>query len=247
MDCPLQPFFKGGLRFKTKERLGPTHIQLTAWLTVGFGRVPNNASMKTGQPGNGLQQVANADLGAASQIDGFTIVIMLGCAQDAVGGILDIEELARRRAITPGFDLRSWLYKPPFIELFVFIIVHLNHSSTTSTCHLLSSVSPLPHPNRLPVIKLIVAQIARIAAVGVHDPDLLAAGIAVRPENDLLPIGRPGRIFVPLPFVASQLGQASAIHVDHIDLIIARFGRDKDNAIINWRPDGVVSNLFEIG
>ena len=45
------------------------------------------------------------DLDAAAQVDRLARVVALGRQHDALGGVLDVEELARRRAVAPQHDL----------------------------------------------------------------------------------------------------------------------------------------------
>ena len=57
----------------------------------------------------------------------------------------------------------------------------------------------LADPHGVPIIKFVVAQVAYIAAVGIHDPDLFAASNAVAPPDDVATIRGPARFLIPLP------------------------------------------------
>src|SRR5437870_2637767 len=54
-------------------------------------------------------------------------------------------------------------------------------------------------PHGVPVVKLTLADVAGVAAIGIHDPQLLTLGIPVRPKDYLLAIRRVGRMLIPLP------------------------------------------------
>ena len=82
--------------YSPKALLRPAHIQLAPGLAVGFARVPHDAPVETGQAGDGFGQILDADLEAAAKVDRATLVIASGRQQDALGGVLHVEELARR-------------------------------------------------------------------------------------------------------------------------------------------------------
>jgi len=48
----------------------------------------------------------NGDFPATPEIDGIRFIVMLGCEQDALRSILDVEKLTRRVAGAPAFDER---------------------------------------------------------------------------------------------------------------------------------------------
>src|ERR1022692_1342179 len=78
--------------------------QTAARLAIGLGGVPNDPSREAGDTGNLGSQVANGDFHTASKIHRVGLVITLRCKDDAFGRVLDIEKLARGRAVAPEDD-----------------------------------------------------------------------------------------------------------------------------------------------
>jgi len=56
VDRLRQSSRKRRLALKPKAFLRPAHIELASRLAVGFARVPHNAPVEAGQPGDGLEQ-----------------------------------------------------------------------------------------------------------------------------------------------------------------------------------------------
>ena len=91
-----QPIRKRRPADKPKALLRPAHIQLAPWLAVGLACVPHDAPVAAGQPGDGFEQVFDADLKGAADVDRGALVVAFAGEQDALGGVLDIEKLTRR-------------------------------------------------------------------------------------------------------------------------------------------------------
>ena len=94
------------------------------------------------------------------------------------------------------------------------------------------------HPHRVPHLKGKIGQLALIAPVGVHQPQLLTAA-AVRHKDDLRAIGRPTGVFVPGPFILRQLHRRPLAFAHQPQFIIATLVGDKDHHIRRGRPAGL--------
>ncbi len=91
-------------RLKAEFLLGLLHIETATRLAVWFRRIPPNVARESSQFRYQVHQIADGNLSAASEIDGIGFVIVLGRAQDTLGGILDVKEFTRRAAGAPAFD-----------------------------------------------------------------------------------------------------------------------------------------------
>src|SRR5438093_12834306 len=105
-DGPAQAFVEGRARSEAELALGPGDVQGAARLARGRGRVPADLPAEAAQPGDQLRQVADGDLHPRADVDGLRLVVALGGAHDALGGVLDVDELTRRRAGAPALDER---------------------------------------------------------------------------------------------------------------------------------------------
>src|SRR5262245_58579859 len=83
----------------------PRDVQLPARLAVRLRLVPHEAPREPGRARDVVREVADADLDAVPQVDRVARVVALGGQQDAFGGVLDVEELARGRPVAPKHDL----------------------------------------------------------------------------------------------------------------------------------------------
>src|SRR5947208_635748 len=79
---------------------GPRDVQATPRLSVGLAGVPDEAPLEGGRPRDDPGQVADRDLLAAAQVHRVAGVILLGGEDDALRRVLDVEKLARGRAVT---------------------------------------------------------------------------------------------------------------------------------------------------
>src|SRR5450432_502289 len=94
---------------EAKFPLRQAHVQTPARLAVGLGGIPGDLSGETGHRGDLQCEVADGNLHSASEIDRLGLVVTLGGKYDAFDGVLDIEKLARGRAIAPEDDLLAAL------------------------------------------------------------------------------------------------------------------------------------------
>src|ERR1041384_8850225 len=81
-------------------------VELAARLAVGLRRIPADAAGEAAQARDELGQIANGDLESGADVHRVGRVVALGREQDSLGRVARVQELARRRAVAPGDDLR---------------------------------------------------------------------------------------------------------------------------------------------
>jgi hypothetical protein len=86
------------------------------------------------------------------------------------------------------------------------------------------------YPDRIPKIKVKARKLALVAAVGVHEPKLLAAA-AVRDKDNLCAVGGPTGVLVPLPTVLGQLGSRPLAFARYPNFIILCLIGDKGHLL----------------
>src|SRR6185503_11525813 len=77
---------------------------LPSRLAVRFRRIELDATLEAADGGDSPREIGNRPFLARADVDGIAAVVALTRQQDRVDNILDIEELPRRRAVTPDFD-----------------------------------------------------------------------------------------------------------------------------------------------
>src|SRR5207245_336819 len=82
----------------------PPHVETAPRLPVRLARVEREAPAVAHQPADELRQVADADLAAEAEVHRVGAVVALGGQHDPLGAVLDVEELARGRPVTPDLD-----------------------------------------------------------------------------------------------------------------------------------------------
>src|SRR6185436_15180242 len=86
-----------GARLEAEALTRARHVELAARLAVRLARVPYELPVKAAGTRDDLREISNRHLVAAAQVDRLAGVVALRRQHDAVGGVLDIEELTRRR------------------------------------------------------------------------------------------------------------------------------------------------------
>src|SRR5678816_4700028 len=76
-------------------------IQLPTRLAIGLARVPHDAARVADFSGNHLREFADSDLVGRAQIHRVALVIALRGEDDALGGVIDVQEFPRRAAVAP--------------------------------------------------------------------------------------------------------------------------------------------------
>src|SRR6266851_4411235 len=81
------------------------HIERAPRLAVGLRSVVGEPAPIVHQLADQARQIADRDLPAAAKIYGFRPIVSLASREDAFGGVLNVEELARWRPVSPQNDL----------------------------------------------------------------------------------------------------------------------------------------------
>src|SRR5258708_279395 len=84
---------------------GLCDVESAARLAVRHRGVPGDLALEAGQLGDQRGQLTDRYLLPRPEVDWIGAVVVLGGEQQAVGGVLDVEELAGRRAVAPEHDL----------------------------------------------------------------------------------------------------------------------------------------------
>ena len=80
-------------------------VQTPPWLAVRLGRIPTDLTFETGQTSDQFDQILDRDLAAGAQIDRGGVVHHFGGPNDALGGIIHVEELPTGGARPPALDV----------------------------------------------------------------------------------------------------------------------------------------------
>ncbi len=83
----------------------PTRVERAARLAVGLRGVPADLALEAGQADDQLDQLADRDLAPDAEVDRLGAVVALGGEDDPLGGVVDVQELARGRAGAPDLDV----------------------------------------------------------------------------------------------------------------------------------------------
>ena len=90
---------------KPKSRSARDNIELPARLAVRLRRVPADLAGEAGQSAISSARSRIAISSPDAEIHRLGTVVLLGGEHDALDGVVDVEELARRRAVAPEHDL----------------------------------------------------------------------------------------------------------------------------------------------
>ena len=89
---------------EAEELLGPLDVEPAPRLAVRLRVVPDDLAGVAGRLGDHGRELADRDLVAGAEVDRVRTVVVLRGQPEALGAILDVEELPRRRAVTPEHD-----------------------------------------------------------------------------------------------------------------------------------------------
>src|SRR4051794_37203061 len=101
LDRLAQPVLERDLGLEAHQLAGARDVEEALRLAVGSRRVPDGLALEAGQVVDQLSEVADARLDAGADVDGLGGLEALGGEQQRAGGVIDKEELARRRAGPP--------------------------------------------------------------------------------------------------------------------------------------------------
>src|SRR5438128_2288821 len=101
MNRPTQTVLEGGSRRPPKALPGTSRIERSARLPVRLAGIENEPPLEAHQGADQLGEVTDPDLTSAAEIDGIGTFVPFASSKDALSGVLDVKELARRRPVTP--------------------------------------------------------------------------------------------------------------------------------------------------
>src|SRR5687768_17827347 len=91
-------------RAESEELRGAAGVEHAPRLAVRLGRVPYDLAAESGLARDDPREIADQHFLAATEVHRFGAVVALRGGDDSLGRVLDIEELARRRAVAPQRD-----------------------------------------------------------------------------------------------------------------------------------------------
>ena len=105
-DRPLEALAERRPRAEAEQLARPARRRASAAAGRSASTCPSAISpSKPGQLGDELGQLADRVSDAGAEVDRLGAVVALGREQQALGAVVDVEELARRRAVAPEHDL----------------------------------------------------------------------------------------------------------------------------------------------
>src|SRR5437588_7238312 len=104
-DRLLEPRAERCARLEAEQLLRARRVERAARLPVRHARVPDDLALEPGQLRDQLGEVADGDLRARAEVHRLVAVVALRAEHEALDRVLDVEELARRRAVAPQHDL----------------------------------------------------------------------------------------------------------------------------------------------
>src|SRR4051812_34818389 len=97
----LETFAQRCLRLEAEQLARAGCVDASPRLAVRHRRVPGDLPPEADDVGDELRELADRDLLARAEVHGLGSVVALGCEHDALDAVLDVEELARWRAVAP--------------------------------------------------------------------------------------------------------------------------------------------------
>src|SRR2546426_11452888 len=101
LDGLAQPHIERGPRLEPEARLRARRGEPPARLTVRLRGVPRNPAGEADLRGNGPDQILDRNFVTRADVHRLAAVVPFRGQHDRLRGILDIEELARRRPVAP--------------------------------------------------------------------------------------------------------------------------------------------------
>src|SRR5690349_4011062 len=101
----MESFFERPLRAETEQLLSFADVEATSRLPVGLRRIPNDLAFKAGELRDEMSQIFDADFVSRAEIDGIRPLVPLGCKNNALRGVVNVKEFARRGSCSPQYNL----------------------------------------------------------------------------------------------------------------------------------------------
>src|SRR5438552_17808487 len=89
------------MRLEPESLFRAGRIEAPARLSVRLRRIPLDDTLVSDAARNQLCKIGDADLDPAADVHRLRTVIQLRCSYDSLRGVLNVEKLARRRAVSP--------------------------------------------------------------------------------------------------------------------------------------------------
>ena len=96
---------RSGVRASKPKSSGARRVEAAPRLAVRHRRVPHDLAFEAGELRDQLGELADRDLDARAEVHGLGAVVALGGEHEPFDAVVDVEELARRRAVAPEHDL----------------------------------------------------------------------------------------------------------------------------------------------
>src|SRR3954452_10052563 len=112
-DRPLETLPERRARLEAEELLRARGVEAPARLAIRHRLVPGDLAREARQLGDQPGELLDRDLLARADVDRLLAVVWLGGQRERSGRVVDVEELARRRAIAPEHDLPGRLVHLP--------------------------------------------------------------------------------------------------------------------------------------
>src|SRR5207247_6464421 len=105
VDRPPQPFLQRVARLQPDEAIGALGARGPPRVPAALARVERDPARVAGEPGDEVHEVADADLPAGGEVHALRALEPLGGEHEAGREVLDVEEVARGRAVAPDDEL----------------------------------------------------------------------------------------------------------------------------------------------
>ena len=106
VDRPPKPVLEWRSSLEPEQLARSAGVQRTSRLAVRLGGVPADLALEPGRLDDQLDELPDRDLPPGAEVDRLRAVVALGGEDDPFGGVIDVQELARRGAGAPDLDER---------------------------------------------------------------------------------------------------------------------------------------------
>src|SRR5207302_1503981 len=105
-DRLLEAVAEIGACGETEVVAGTGRVKHSPRLPIRLRRIPANLATVFGEVDDQSREVADRDLEAGADVHRFGTIVKLGAKDDRLGGVVDVNELARGGAAPPDVDRR---------------------------------------------------------------------------------------------------------------------------------------------
>src|SRR5215216_6777015 len=103
-DGAGDPFAERRPRLEPEQLFRPRRVELPPRLSIRLRRVPDDFAVEAGRLGDHVCELLDPNLLARPQVDRVDAVVPEGGQHDALGAVVDVEELPGRRPVAPEDD-----------------------------------------------------------------------------------------------------------------------------------------------